>query len=257
MARFGGLVGGLIIVLLWWLASATLYTDTGAIPSPASVVEHFGSGEDWTALKHNFTPTVQAALWGYLWGNLLAVAASMLVLVVPPLEEVVNQIAIVSYCLPPVAIGPIVVVIAGQENPQAAPIVLAALAPFFTTVVGCLVGLRAAPRTSLDLVAAYGGGAITQLRKVRIIAALPNVFAALKIAAPAAFLGAVLAEFLGGGGDNSVGQALIAAKSTSDSPRLWWLALVSGAVAGIGYLVVGLLARVVTPWTTAPGGRSQ
>ena len=61
---------------------------------------------------------------------------------------------------------------------------------FFTTVVGCLLGLRAAPRTSLDLVRAYGGSAWTMLRKVQLIAALPSLFAALKIAAPAAFLGA-------------------------------------------------------------------
>ena len=36
---------------------------------------------------------------------------------------------------------------------------------------------------------------------MQLIAALPNIFAALKIAAPAAFLGAVLAEYLGSGGD--------------------------------------------------------
>jgi ABC-type nitrate/sulfonate/bicarbonate transport system permease component len=254
-AWVGGIIGGVVIVALWWLASQTLYTATHAIPTPWAVVLHFGNDSDWTALRHNFTPTVHSALWGYLWGDLFAIVAAALVLLLPPLEQIVNQVAIVSYCLPPVAIGPIVVVIAGQEDPQAAPIVLAALAPFFTTVVGALVGLRSAPQTSLDLVTAYGGSAFTQLRKVRLIAALPNLFAALKIAAPAAFLGAVLAEFLGGGGDSSVGQALIAAKSESDAARLWYLALVSGLVAGIGYLAVGLVARLVTPWTTAGDGR--
>ena len=40
-----------------------------------------------------------------------------------------------------------------------------------------------------------GGSRWTQLVKVRLVAGLPNVFAALKLAAPAAFLGAVLAFF--------------------------------------------------------------
>ena len=55
--------------------------------------------------------------------------------------------------------------------------------------------------------------AIHPARKVQLISALPSVFAALKIAAPAAFLGAVLAEYLGSGGDKSLGKALIAAQS--------------------------------------------
>jgi hypothetical protein len=30
--------------------------------------------------------------------------------------------------------------------------------------------------------------------------------------------------------------------------RTWGLALVAGAISGIGYLAIGLLARVATPW---------
>jgi ABC-type nitrate/sulfonate/bicarbonate transport system permease component len=93
---------------------------------------------------------------------------------------------------------------------------------------------------------------------VRLISALPSLFAALRIAAPAAFLGAILAEYLGSGGDGTLGRALIAAQTQSDAPLLWYLALVSGAISGLGYLVVGLVARVVAPWTSsgaaAPAG---
>ena len=94
------------------------------------------------------------------------------------------------------------------------------------------------------------------LRKVRVISALPSVFAALKIAAPAAFLGAILAEYLGSGGDGTLGGALIAAQTQSDAPLLWYLALVSGAISGVGYLVVGLVARLVAPGPTEPARRA-
>ncbi len=43
------------------------------------------------------------------------------------------------------AIGPILVIVAGRDHPQGASVVLAALSVFFTTVVGALLGLRAAP----------------------------------------------------------------------------------------------------------------
>lgn len=198
-----------------------------------------------------------SAGWGYLWGNLAAVVLATLVLLVPILEPVATQMAIVTYCLPLVAIGPILVIVAGRDYPQGASVVLAALSVFFTTVVGALLGLRAAPRTSLDVVRAYGGSRLTELRKVQLIAALPNLFASLKIAAPAACLGAVLAEYLGSGGDRSLGRALIAAQTNSDAPRLWYLALVSGAAAGLAYAVVGLVARAVTPWSSGSPERGS
>jgi ABC-type nitrate/sulfonate/bicarbonate transport system permease component len=253
--RSGGLVGVLVIVALWWLASLLLFQGSGAIPTPPSVVAEFLDGQRWTLTLGNAGSTVSAALQGYLWGNLAAIALSVVVLLVPRLERLANQIAIVTYCIPLVAIGPVIVIVAGREAPAGASVVLAGMSVFFTTVVGCLVGLRAAPRTSTDLVRAYGGSAWTVLRKVRVISALPSLFAALRIAAPAAFLGAVLAEYLGSGGDGTLGKALIAAQTQADAPVLWYLALVSGAISAVGYLAVGLVARVVAPWTTdAPAG---
>ncbi len=249
-AWVGGLIGTAIIIVLWWIASQTLYQDSGAIPSPAQVFSLLLDPQQWQTTWNNASSTVSAAVKGYAIGNLAAVALSVLVLLLPFLAEIVNQIAIVTYCIPLVAIGPILVIVSGRSSPNGASIALAALSVFFTTVVGCLLGLRAAPRTSLDLVMAYGGSKWTMLRKVQLIAALPSLFAALKIAAPAAFLGAVLAEYLGSGGDSTIGRALIAAQTQSDAPQLWYLALVSGAIAGAGYLLVGLVARVVTPWTT-------
>jgi ABC-type nitrate/sulfonate/bicarbonate transport system permease component len=246
----GGLVGVALIVAAWWLASLVLFQGSGAIPTPPSVFAEFTDADRWASTVTNATSTVLAAGQGYLWGNLAAVALAVLVLLAPPLEPVADQIAIVTYCIPLVAIGPVLVIVAGRDWPSGASVVLAAMSVFFTTVVGCLVGLRAAPAASVDLVRAYGGSAWTALRKVRAIAALPSLFAALKIAAPAAFLGAVLAEYLGSGGDATLGRALIAAQTQADAPLLWYLALVSGLLSGVGYLAVGLVARVVHGVTT-------
>ena len=253
----GGLVGTALIVLVWWLASAFLFQSSRSVPSPVAVLATFFSAAEWRNTAANGAGTLASAAEGYLLGNLAAIALALVVLLLPALEQVATQIAIVTYCLPLVAIGPILVIVAGRESPQGASIVLAALSVFFTSVVGALLGLRAAPRASLDLVRAYGGTRVTELRLVQLIAALPNLFAALKIAAPAAFLGAVLAEYLGSGGDASIGRALIAAQSNRDGVRLWYLALVCGGVAGLGYFAVGLLGRLVTPWSAGQPGGSQ
>ncbi len=256
-AWLGGAIGLLLIIAFWWIASLTLFQASHAIPTPPSVIKYFFDSDAWVTLWNNMSTTLASAATGYLWGNLAAITLAVIVLLLPALEELANQVAIVSYCIPTVAVGPIIVIVAGRSSPQAASIALAALGVFFTTVVGSLLGLRAAPRSSMDVVKAYGGTQWTQLRKVQIIAALPNLLTALKIAAPGAFLGAVLAEYLGSGGESSLGKALTAAQFGGDAPRLWYLALVSGAVAGAAYFLIGLVGRIVTPWSSGhanPGG---
>ncbi|WP_181784391.1 ABC transporter permease, partial [Pseudonocardia pini] len=246
----GGVVGVVVIIVVWWVASLTLYQGSGAIPTPPSVVAKFFDADQWSATLNNAAGTVGSAGLGYLWGNLGAIVLAVIVLLAPPLEALANQIAVVTYCIPLVAVGPVIVIVSGRDAPSGASVVLAALSCFFTTAVGALLGLRAAPRTSIDLIKAYGGGTWTSLRKVQLISALPALFAALKIAAPAAFLGAILAEYLGSGGDSTLGRAIIAAQTQADAPQLWYLALVSGIISGVGFVVVGLVARLVTPWTS-------
>jgi len=250
-----GVIGGVGLIILWWILAATVFANVGpagiqAIPTPPQVVESFlESGWDfyWT----NFSVTLSEAGIGYLWGNGLALVLAAFVLVVPRLEGVVVQIAIITYCVPIVAIGPLVAVLLGAPpsgQPSGTAVFLAALSVFFTTVVGSLLGLKSADRASLDLISVYGGSTYTQLVKVRIIAALPAILNALQIAVPAAFLGAVLGEFFGKV-EAGVGAAMVIAQVSLDAPRVWALALASGAVALAGFGLVGLVARAVAPWS--------
>jgi len=83
---------------------------------------------------------------------------------------------------------------------------------------------------------------------VRIIAALPNILSALQIAVPAAFLGAILGEYFGKI-ETGVGPILVAAQVTLNSPRVWGLFLLCALVSIIGYTIVGLIGRLVAPWS--------
>jgi ABC-type nitrate/sulfonate/bicarbonate transport system permease component len=98
----------------------------------------------------------------------------------------------------------------------------------------------------------FGGGRLTQLRKVRLIAALPAILNALQVAVPTALLGAVLGEYMGAT-DRSVGITLIRLQGALDSAGVWSVFLLCAVIALVGYGVVGLLARLVTPWVS---GRS-
>ena len=252
-----GIIGAVGIVLLWWLFSATAFTpdegtDFTPVPSPWSVFGRLAD-DGLSAYWPSFEVTLTEAGYGFLWGNGLALLIAATVLVVPRLEPVVVQVAVVSYCLPMVAVGGISIVILGGAtqpgDPSKTAIFLAALACFFTTVVGALLGFRAADKASLDVIRVFGGGRFTQLRKVRLVAALPAILNALQIAVPTAFLGAVLGEYMGAT-DRSVGITLIRLQGNLDSERVWVVFLLCAVIALVGYGVVGLVARFVTPWVS-------
>ena len=252
-----GIIGAAVIVAAWWVLSVTVFTpppgtDFTPVPSPLAVVQQLiadGPGPYWSV----FQVTITEALIGFFWGNLVALILASTVLLLPRLESVVTQVAVVSYCLPVVAVGGISVVVLGGAkqpgDPSVTAIFLAALAVFFTTVVGALAGFRAADRASLDVIRVFGGGRWTQLTKVRLVAAAPAILNALQIAVPSAFLGAVLGEYMGAT-DRSVGITLIRLQGNLDSTRVWAVFLLCALVALAGYALVGVVARVVTPWVS-------
>lgn len=244
-----GLIGTVLIIAAWWLVSAIFFGPEGAVPSPINVVKElfsdFGSQIYWRAVA----ATGGAALIGYLWGTLIGLLMAVIVLLLPWTEGVVTQLAVVCSCIPLTAIGPIVTLMTPAGS-RGTSIFLAGISVIFTTVVGAILGFRAASQTQLDVISAYGGGRFKQLTKVRLIAALPAILAALKIGAPAAFLGAVLGEYFLSGVDSGVGIQLLAAQADNASVRLWALAITCGAIAGLAYALIGLLGRLVAPWAS-------
>lgn len=238
-----------VVVAVWWLLAATVGADRNVPPPPDVLRVLLDTGVGGYA--DIFSVTVQEAVTGGAIGVLLALALAAVVLLAPFAEPVVMQIAVVTYCIPVVAVAPILAVLLGAPDPgepSGTAVVLAGLSVFFTTVVGAVVGFRSADRASLDVVTVYGGSRLTQLRKVQLVAALPALASALQIAAPAAFLGAVLGEFMGGLVETGVGVALVQAGTSLQPEVAWALGLVCAAVAGAGYAAFRLLGRLVTPW---------
>jgi ABC-type nitrate/sulfonate/bicarbonate transport system permease component len=238
----GGTVGIVLLLALWWAMTAAL-DNAASFPTPVAVLRS-ALDDGWSFYGPNVAPTLTRAAQGYLWGNLAGLTLAAVVLVVPRLEEVVTQLGVITSCLPVTAIGPIVIVIFGGRT---AAIFLGAMLVFFTTLVGAILGMRSATRSSLDLVAAYGGGRWTQIRKVQLMSALPAIVTALQVAVPAALLGAIVGEYLGGI-DAGIGVALNAAQRMADADRVWALSIVTGLISLGGYGLVGLVGRVLTPW---------
>jgi ABC-type nitrate/sulfonate/bicarbonate transport system permease component len=235
--------GGLIVlVVVWEIVGRTVFAGSRAVPPPSAILKQLGE-DGFSFYWPNIEVTLREAGKGWLWGNAIAIVLAIAFVQIPLVERALLQLALASYCLPVIAIGPVLAVLFSGDTSK---VILAALSVIFTTLVGTLVGLRSADRTSLDLIRAYGGGSWTQLWKVRLRASLPSLFAGLRIAAPAAMLGAIVGEYLGA--ESGLGVAMINSQQSFAVERTWGIALVATALSGAAYGLTALVGRLLTPW---------
>lgn len=228
---------GLLAALLLWQLAAFALQGRYLLAGPLEVAGWLAGNA--ALVSRALAVTGAEAALGFVFGNLAAVVLALLALLLPRSEKLLSALALLCFCLPLVATGPILRVLFGPGiGPQ---VTLAALAVYYTTYLTLMVGLRAAPAAWFDLLHSYGRGRMTELVQVRSMAAVPYLVAGLQIAAPAAFLGAMVGEFTGA--ERGMGVLAIRTMRGLDVAGTWALASVAAAVSVLAYAGIGALGR--------------
>ncbi|WP_010515294.1 ABC transporter permease [Komagataeibacter oboediens] len=143
---WGGSFGA--VVLLWQCAALVV-----ALPGPLAIMRRIGT--DGPALYWNAgLATLRCALPGWAGATVAAALCALPATMWPVLAPGLFQLGVMSYCLPSLAIGPVLMIVLDGDGPR---IMLAALASFFTMLVGTMTGLRACSPSQTLLVTAFGG----------------------------------------------------------------------------------------------------
>ena len=242
------LAAGLTMLTIWEIAARAYFQERKTLAPPTAAVRALFS--NWDAFPPHITATLTAGGKGWLIGNLIAVVCAVIAVLLPWTEQGFLQFAITTYSMPLLAIGPI---LSSVFHGDVTKTTLAAIAVCFTTMIGTILGLRSADKTSLDLVTAYGGNRFTQLIKVRVPAALPSFFNALRISAPAAILGAIIGDYAGGV-DHGLGVMMVSSQFGAKIDLTWAIALVMTVLSLAGYLIIGFVGKRCTPWSTTSQG---
>ncbi len=211
-----------MLLALWELLGDFHLIAQGALPSPSAI---FVQGwQDRAVYPQHIWATLQPALLGFVIGNLFAVAAAFAFVLVPAFEGLMRGFNVALFGIPPIALSPVLVITLPGEWPQ---IVLASVGVYFPTMVMTLLGLRDIDPRPIDVIRCYGGGAFAVLRWLRVRACMPGLLGGLRVAAPAAILGAILLGSLGRG----------------NPARIWGIGLTATLMAALAYALCGLLGR--------------
>jgi ABC-type nitrate/sulfonate/bicarbonate transport system permease component len=189
---------------------------------------------------------------GFVTGLVVATLVATAFVLVKPVEFAFMPIAMLLRSVPLVAMAPLLLLIFGQGKVGVATI--AAIVVLFPALVNIVLGLRSASPMALDLIRVNGGGDVKEMLLVRIPAALPSLFASIRISVPGAIVGAMLAEWLSG--FTGLGGILSAYKGRGNFGGVWAIVVVSVVTSIVGYAVASVAeSAALAAWGPEAGKR--
>ena len=238
------LLFGSFLFFLWEVLVRGFGVPAVLMPAPSAIAERFAIS--LPTLAEDF---VQTFLRGVLAGYAIGSATGFLVAIVadriPFLQRGLLPLGHFVAALPIVGIAPIMVMWFGFDWQSKAAVVV--VMTFFPMLVNTVAGLAAAGRIERDLMRSYGASYRQSLLKLRLPAAMPFIFNALKINSTLALIGAIVAEFFG---TPIVGMGFrISIEVARMSLDMVWAEIALAAISGtIFYGVVALAERAITFW---------
>ena len=243
-----------------WLWERTGWTrpfsvDDLTLPHLHTILLQLGeptsTGDDlWLYLLHSTLFTAKSAVVGFAFGAVFGLLLGVVLAQFNVLRRGIMPYVVASQTIPILALAPIVVRGLGSVSIGGAPppdwsrvAVIAAYLTFFPVTVNTLRGLLSADPWALELMHSYAARGWTILWKLRMPSALPYIFTALKIAATASVVGAIIGEQTASISNGLGGAILNFNQYYVLEPKNLWATNLYAALLGIGFFLVVLLAE--------------
>ena len=221
------------------LLAATMEMQRPLLPAPHQVaLDLWSSLVDWPLdsprnLLFHVAVTAESTLWGFVGGTALGLLLSVAIVHSRTLDRALLPWIVASQTVPVLAIAPIVLVILGSLGfagvaPKA---VIAMYLCFFPVTVAMVQGLRSPQRIETEMLHTYAATRWQSLWLLRLPAALPFLFPALRVGIAAGLVGAMVAE-LPTGAVAGLGARLLTGSYYGNTVQIW-SALVMSALLGL------------------------
>jgi len=188
------LSGPILILLVWWLVTATGLVNTAKLPTPGSVFE-----AGWELLKDGeLLPAIWASFkrvfWGTLWGVTIGVAIAVAAGLTRRGDDFFDPTMQIVKAVPKYALVPLFIIWLGID--EAPKILLIALATATPVYVNTYAAIRSVDQRLVDAARSFGLNATGLVRNVVLPGALPGFFSGLRISMANAWLALIVAEQL-------------------------------------------------------------
>ena len=227
-----------LLLVLWILFLRIVDVGSYVGKSPSDVFGYLlgdeRSSDRRTEIWDNTYVTMKQAFLGYGVGTVVAIAVAMLFVLSRAIEQAFMPVALALRSVPIVAMIPFLAYVFGRDTRGS--IVIVSIIVWFPTLVFMTFGLRSLTPQQHDLLKALDASKWQFFVKARFPSALPSFFAAAKVTAPLAILGALINGWLSTG--DGLGDFMLRSTTSSNYNGLW------SAVVVVTFLSIVLVAIV-------------
>ncbi|MCX5478212.1 ABC transporter permease [Kaistia geumhonensis] len=235
-----------VLIILWAVLSATGTIPRYILPAPDAILAEFVKNH--AVLTKHALFTTGEALAGFLIGNTAAVLMAILFSYSRLMRDAFYPFALISRAIPIVAFTPLLVLVLGRGLPPVIAVV--SIAVYFPAFLNMMRGLASADVDCHEMLHTLSATRWQRLKIVDIPASMPYLFAALKVSASAAFICALVAEWIGA--NTGLGYLVVISGQYFKLPTLWAAIIVAAALTLLLLAAVVTAERLLHRWTAAP-----
>jgi NitT/TauT family transport system permease protein len=237
-------VFGALVLMIWELAVAIFAIPQILLPAPSQIGHQLiaQTAMLWQDFRQTFLKSVLA---GFAMGCGLGFIVAVLTDRVPFLQRGLLPLGNMVAAMPVIGIAPIMVMWFGFGWESKAAVIV--VMTFFPMLINTIAGLNASDHMARDLMRSYGSSYWQTFFMLRLPAALPFIFNALKINSTLALIGAIVAEMFG---SPISGMGFrISTEVYKMNVDIVWATIAVAAVAGSAfYGLLALIERRLTFW---------
>jgi NitT/TauT family transport system permease protein len=235
-----------VVIGLWYLTSYKVLDEQRRflLPPPHRVVEvAFLDRGNLQVLLQALGLTAGVAMAGLAIAAVLGIGLGVLMSQARWIERAVYPWAVVLQTIPILALVPLIGF--WFSFGLLSRVLVCVLIAIFPIVSTTLFGLRGVDRSDHDLFTLYGATRGARLRKLQWPAALPAIFAGLRISAGLSVIGAIVGDFFFKEGQLGIGALLEVYRQNLRSEQLFGAVVLSSLLGLVMFWFFGWLARLV------------
>jgi len=234
-------VATIVVALAAWEFCARYFAIKSFILPPPSLIA-VTAVKIFPELLQNMWVTLWVLLAGYTMGVVLGIGLAIVMIVAPPVRSAIYPLIVVSQTIPKIAIAPLLIIWFGV-GPEPKIFIIALLA-FFPVLINTVAGLEGTERGHLELMRSVDASLWHIYRHVRLPAAVPQIFAGLKLALTVSVIGAVVGEWIVG--NRGLGYLLLAYNSALQTANVFATLLLIIAVSALLFYAIAQLERALS-----------
>lgn len=239
LERYSALLVAAMLIAAWQILVPLSGLSAFVLPTPLAIATRMIN--DAPLLVAHLYVTLFEVIVGFGMGVLIGVPLALSIFYSRPFERAIYPILVGLQTVPKVSLAPILVLYLGYG--WAPKIVLAFLISFFPIVISTVVGLQSLDTNLVNLVRSMGANEWQTFFKLRLPAALPNIFGGFKVAISLAVIGAVIGEYVAA--ERGLGYLQLQANSLFDTTLNFATVVTISLLGVILYYIIDVVeARV-------------